>query len=81
MFLGDMPEEPYENNQIDSDFCDFSFFQLNALNSQYIEIQRPMLSKSIPTLENISEMFTFLSTDKEKLNSLNIDNEQDLYLK
>jgi hypothetical protein len=81
MFLGDMPEEPYENNQIDSDFCDFSFFQLNALNSQYIEIQRPpMLSKSIPTLENISEMFTFLSTDKEKLNSLNIDNELDLYL-
>jgi hypothetical protein len=80
MFLDDMPEEPYENSQIDSEFCDFSFVQLNALNSQYIEIQRPMLSKRIPTLENISEMFTFLSTDKEKLNSLNIDNEQDLYL-
>ena len=80
MFLNDMPEEPYENSQIDSEFDDFSFFQLNALNSQYIEFPRPMLSKRIPTLENISEMFTFLSTDKEKLNSLNIDNEQDLYL-
>ena len=69
MFLGDMPEEPYENNQIDSDFCDFSSFQLNSLNSQYIEIEKPIPSKRIPTLENISEMFTFKNTDNEKLNS------------
>ena len=80
MFLEDMPEEPYENNQIDSDFCDFSSLQLNDLNSQYIEIQKPIPSKRIPTLENISEMFTFQNTDKEKLNSSSIDNELELYL-
>ena len=79
MFL-DMPEELYENNQIDSDFCDFSSFQLNSLNSQYIEIQKPIPSKRIPTLENISEMFTFKNTDNEKLNSSSIDNELELYL-
>ena len=77
-----MPEELYENNQIDSDsdFCDFSSFQLNALNSQYIEIEKPIPSKRIPTLENISEMFTFQNTDKEKLNSSSIDNELEVYL-
>ena len=82
MFLNDMPEEPYENNQIDSDsdFCDFSSFQLNALNSQYIEIEKPIPSKRIPTLENISEMFTFQNTDKEELNSSSIDNELEVYL-
>ena len=80
MFLDDMPEELYENNQIDSDFCDFSSFQLNSLNSQYIEIEKPIPSKRIPTLENISEMFTFKNTDNEKLNSSSIDNELELYL-
>ena len=69
-----------ENNQINEDVFDVSYFHFDKTKSIYEEIQKLMRSKEPVTLENISKMFSIQNTEKENSCILSINEESKSYL-